>query len=184
VHQVGDQPRLYYDARSTNHQDTLMRFHHRPLSVPGSSIFPSVFRLTFYLRFTSVVIELSCYTENGCNVASGPKHRIFSLKKDIPCRLVGRLKRFGGTWGLDVQGMIYLLSHYKMWMFIFFIENMLRMENITTSKIPKIVVIRRNWFWNLVFLSKLRMAFVHEYYTYVLGNQFLGWKWNVYVNII
>jgi len=21
VHQVGDQPRLYYDARSTNHQD-------------------------------------------------------------------------------------------------------------------------------------------------------------------
>ena len=48
------------------------------------------------------------------------------------------------------------------------------MENITTSKIPKIVVIRRNWFWNLVFLSKLRMAFVHEYYTYVLGNQFLG----------
>jgi hypothetical protein len=22
VHQVGDQPRLYYDARSTNHQDT------------------------------------------------------------------------------------------------------------------------------------------------------------------
>jgi len=23
VHQVGDQPRLYYAARSTNHQDTL-----------------------------------------------------------------------------------------------------------------------------------------------------------------
>jgi len=44
-------------------------------------------------------------------------------------------------------------------MFIFFIENMLRMENITTSKIPKIVVIRRNCFWNLVFVRKLRMAF-------------------------
>jgi hypothetical protein len=25
VHQVGDQPRLYYDARSTNHQDLYIR---------------------------------------------------------------------------------------------------------------------------------------------------------------
>jgi len=26
VHKVGDQPRLYYDARSTNHQDGIDNF--------------------------------------------------------------------------------------------------------------------------------------------------------------
>jgi hypothetical protein len=79
---------------------------------------------------------------NGCNVVSGPKDRIFSLKKGIyfgvpPCRLVGTLKRFGGTWCLNVQGRIYLLSHYKMWLFKSYRENTLRMENTTTSKIRK-----------------------------------------------
>jgi len=27
VHQVGDQPRLYYDARSTNHQDVIFALY-------------------------------------------------------------------------------------------------------------------------------------------------------------
>jgi len=39
VHQVGDQPRLYYDARSTNHQDSLLWFWELSQTQPVAILF-------------------------------------------------------------------------------------------------------------------------------------------------
>jgi len=40
VHQVGDQPRLYYDARPVNHQDILIHCLYHSLHKAQSSVCP------------------------------------------------------------------------------------------------------------------------------------------------
>jgi len=39
VHQVGDQPRLYYDAQSTSHQDVVSSFSYIPVICPKFVLF-------------------------------------------------------------------------------------------------------------------------------------------------
>jgi hypothetical protein len=43
VHQVGDQPRLHYDARSTNHQELL---------IVSDFIFKKIFSVSWYVTIS------------------------------------------------------------------------------------------------------------------------------------
>ena len=60
-------------------RQTLELCHYQRLGL-ASSLFPSVFSLISYLHFLSVLKRQSCFTQIGCNAASGKRDRVLSFK--------------------------------------------------------------------------------------------------------
>jgi hypothetical protein len=91
VHQVEDQPRLSYDARSTNHQDTNMLFYMK-------------FRHTVNVDFLvcRMIQELKVKILGYDSIGHCEKH----VYLNIMCLIVGRGSAVGiaTRYGLDGQG--------------------------------------------------------------------------------
>jgi hypothetical protein len=56
MHQVGDQPRLYYDARSTNHQD----FSRCEYLIKVEASFITLWNVISWIVFELTGIDLDC----------------------------------------------------------------------------------------------------------------------------
>jgi len=73
VHQAGDQPRLYYDARSTNHQNSILRW------LGGCTDSVDVAQCTNRWRdLVTVVIKLGFYKTREI---FGLTHELLAFKK-------------------------------------------------------------------------------------------------------